>query len=1244
MVFFARGARRSFSKLNPFNRMETLEQRRLLAAAVDQILGPTDEDLAHQMPDWMAKQYLPATQSLVNVGNWLTSARPQAADPLSTALDVFRDRADSLSLNDASLATPFITSQYTDAHNGLTHVYLQQEFNGLPVINARASASVDKLGRVLTAHTSFIAQTSADNFVNRPSRSAVTVLTGIASELEVHRVGKVDVSQRLNGQGVRISAPSLSIKPIDARLVYVARPEGEMDLAWHFVLDMPGGQHWYELAASASSGEILWGVDYVNHATYRAMNPNLRSPHEGSPTVLTDPHNAIASPFGWHDTNGIAGAEFTITRGNNVHAYLDRNNDNAADTLTASGGASLDFNYTVDFNTSPTTVTTNQQAAMVNLFVANNHIHDVTHGYGFNEVSGNFQVNNYGRGGSGNDAVNAEAQDGGGTNNANMATPADGSAPRMQMYIWNNTTPNRDGDFDQQIIYHEYTHGISNRLTGGPANSSALSGFQSGSMGEGWSDFIAIVLTAKPSDTATTSVGMSPWALGQAANGVGIRTYPYTTNMTVNPFTANSINSAGGSVHYGGSVWATALWEVYWNLVTAYGFSTNMAGGWQPGQGGNKLALQLVLDGMKLQPVNPTFKQARDAILQADVALTGGQNQGLLWSAFAKRGFGFSFNSGTSSSSTTVVQAFDIPGQIGGKVMNDANDNGTIDAGETGLANIPVYLDLNNDASRQSNEPQQLTDSIGNYVFNGLSANTYTVRVATPAGQRQTSPASSYSVVVSGPNAVNVERNFTLTTRARLSGFTYNDRNWNNTFDSADAALSNQRVFIDANNNGTFDNSGFDLANTTPLSLPDDRTTRFSNFAVSTTGTVGNLSLRINLTHTFIGDLDTYLISPTGTRVLLFGQRGSTSAGFNGTLSMSAADSVTNWPTNTTTPITGDWRPEGDLTAFNGQTLSGTWRIEVTDQAGGDFGSLNSWALVGGSSELSALSDATGAFSLPNLGTGSVNLRQVAQAAPWVFTNPASGARSHTLAAAELVQSSFGQRNSNLPVHLASSFLVNVAQGPRMDLTFSSDVNLGPASFSVINVTTGATIPSNQYSISYNAATKIGSLNFAPVPDGLPDGQYRLVLNSNIATPAGFNLANPGIVSFSFLRGDFDTDGTVGFSDLLAIARNYGMTTGATYAEGDANYDGAVNFADLLILARKYGSGLAADFARALNNPNPTNITTAPSKGSAFAGQGAAFASQGAAFASQGSAFASQGSAFASGSLIESDRDSELLV
>ena len=74
--------------------------------------------------------------------------------------------------------------------------------------------------------------------------------------------------------------------------------------------------------------------------------------------------------------------------------------------------------------------------AVQNLFFLNNLIHDELYRHGFDEAAGNFQEDNLGNGGRGSDSVNAEAQDGGGTNNANFATPKDGQNPRMQMYLW----------------------------------------------------------------------------------------------------------------------------------------------------------------------------------------------------------------------------------------------------------------------------------------------------------------------------------------------------------------------------------------------------------------------------------------------------------------------------------------------------------------------------------------------------------------------------------------------------------------------------------------------------------------------------------------------------------------------------------------------------------------------------------------------------------------------------------------
>ena len=235
---------------------------------------------------------------------------------------------------------------------------------------------------------------------------------------------------------------------------------------------------------------------------------------DGGRTVVVDPADSIGSPFGWHDTDGVAGAEFTIPRGNNVHAYLDRDANNSPDAGEPDGGAALDFTGALVpldlINDGPTAY---GAASAVNLFYWNNIIHDVFYHYGSDEASGNFQENNYGNGGAGSDSVNAEAQDGAGTNNANFATPSDGSNPRMQMFTWTTTTPNRDGDFSSGIITHEYGHGISNRLTGGPGNVGCLG--NSEQMGEGWSDWLGLVMTANAGDSSTTIRGLGTYALGQ---------------------------------------------------------------------------------------------------------------------------------------------------------------------------------------------------------------------------------------------------------------------------------------------------------------------------------------------------------------------------------------------------------------------------------------------------------------------------------------------------------------------------------------------------------------------------------------------------------------------------------------------------------------------------------------------------------------------------------------------------------
>jgi len=156
---------------------------------------------------------------------------------------------------------------------------------------------------------------------------------------------------------------------------------------------------------------------------------------------------------------------------------------------------------TFDYNFNPVYSFTDQSedAAITNLFYWTNIAHDITYMYGFDESSGNFQELNYSGLGLGGDQVNAEAQDNSGSCNANFSSPPDGFSGTMQMYTCNS----RDGSFDNNVIVHEFGHGISIRLTGGPSISDCL--FNDEQMGEGWSDWYGLMLTMTASDVGADS-------------------------------------------------------------------------------------------------------------------------------------------------------------------------------------------------------------------------------------------------------------------------------------------------------------------------------------------------------------------------------------------------------------------------------------------------------------------------------------------------------------------------------------------------------------------------------------------------------------------------------------------------------------------------------------------------------------------------------------------------------------------
>ena len=208
-----------------------------------------------------------------------------------------------------------------------------------------------------------------------------------------------------------------------------------------------------------------------------------------------------------------------------------------------------------------------------------------------------------------------------------------------------------DGDLDNGIIAHEYGHGISNRLTG--TGYSCLSyNYANEQMGEGWSDFFALLTTNQPGDTADTPRSIGSFASGQDKNGAGIRPAKYSPNFAINNYTygktngLSTVNSAGTTVphvHSIGFIWASMLWDLHWKYVEKYGYASDVAANPQSGSG---KVLQLVLDGIKLQGCDPNFVTGRNAIIQADQQTTGGENKCLIWSVFAKRGLGVNANPG----------------------------------------------------------------------------------------------------------------------------------------------------------------------------------------------------------------------------------------------------------------------------------------------------------------------------------------------------------------------------------------------------------------------------------------------------------------------------------------------------------------------------------------------------------------------------------------------------------------------
>ncbi len=745
---------------------------------------------------------------------------PQDGEAIDLALSYLHANYKSLHLTPADLSELKVTDQYVTAHNGTTHIFFGQRQNGIPVFNGLIGVHVASDGSIIHLTNGFVSDLASKITTTSAQLGAEEAILKAADHLGMSAVARAP--RLLEADGSRDSAAlydgaGISRRDIRVHQTYIPK-DGAVRLAWQIEIDQIGSSDWSDLMVDAENGALLGEHNRTQHVDgednvgtvpqdiYFVFPLPGEHPEDVGQVDVVGPADATASPHGWHDTDGIAGGEFTNTRGRNVDAYDDIDADNSPDNTYVSGGAMspLDFDYPFDPGQGPTGGT-NREAAIVNLFYWNNIMHDLTYHYGFDPASGNFESA---------DPVNAEAQDGSGTNNANFSTPAEGNRPRMQMFVWTappkfvinspvsiagtydagganfgaalagqtgnlalvndgddeggtgsttdacqalpagsmtglialidrgscefglkvlnaenagaiaavvvnnqgdgvlnmgpgvnggsvtiagmfigqstgdlvkaelfgrnggtvNVTlaaaidPDRDSDFDAGVISHEYGHGISIRLTGGPNNVFCLQGDEQA--GEGWSDFWALVLFADETDTRATTRGVGNYLIFEDENGSGIRNFPYSTDLLVNPQTYADIN--GTNVPHGvGEIWAGMLWELYWNLVDKHGFDTDLYNG----TGGNNLTIQLMIDGLKLQGCAPTFVAARDAILTADANDNGGANACEIWRAFAKRGVGTGASAGTTAVGDET-EDFTVPAECVVDLFADGFESG----------------------------------------------------------------------------------------------------------------------------------------------------------------------------------------------------------------------------------------------------------------------------------------------------------------------------------------------------------------------------------------------------------------------------------------------------------------------------------------------------------------------------------------------------------------------------------------
>lgn len=650
-----------------------------------------------------------APTSIINATGTLTG--PQAGTPTAIALNYLNQIAPFLGVQQSDINSLNVTNSYgeTVGTSGvrLNYVYLNQQVNGIPVLGA-TSVAMRGDGTIGIVDNAMVPNLLASVNTTTPTVTAAAALQAAAQNLGLPVTAPIVPRQAPVGpqQTVMLSDGGFARQDTKAELVLLPAGFGTTRLSWHMQVFLKNNYS-FEFYVDAATGNVLMRNTMTRFDSYRVLPVTAKAPDQGTFAVVTNPADSVASPFGWHDINGRPGSDYFITRGNNVSARTRRDETapGSLGYLVPTGGTTNTYNYSANLTRDPSFY---QAASAVQLFYITNIVHDVSYRYGFNELAGNYQQNDYNRGGVPLDQVLAFSQDDadlGLSDNAFFVPTVDGTSGEVHMFVFDITGPERDGSLDTEIPAHELGHGINHRLVnGGGAIGSAIVGPQADAMDEGWADFNGLFYTtglaqANRFNLATPS---GTYVFGEnPTTGQGVRRFPYSTNHNINPLTFNDFDPSQVDVqfppnppfdpelgpvdeaHNGGEIWTNTLWEMEANLVNRLGLSSNL----YTGAGGNNRAYQLYITGLKLTAAFPSMLDGRNAIVAADNLIYGGADLADVWGAFADRGFGIFAQPGVFDldadnpgwQSSGIVEDFTVPDNLpvpppapGGDGSNDS--------------------------------------------------------------------------------------------------------------------------------------------------------------------------------------------------------------------------------------------------------------------------------------------------------------------------------------------------------------------------------------------------------------------------------------------------------------------------------------------------------------------------------------------------------------------------------------------